>query len=102
MSADAFIEQVRTSLRRSLFQRLRPLGLSQDEINRLVTQATTRSIALSGVQELAAIAVSVGPVAAALESAVPDSPALANYRTVRDQVRDPIRELILDTVPDEV
>lgn len=102
MSADAFIEQVRTSLRRSLFQRLRPLGLTQDEINRLVSQATTRAMALSGVQELAAVAVAAGPVAVALQTAAPDSPALANYRTVREQVRDPIRQLMVDEVPEEV
>nr|WP_313430136.1 hypothetical protein [Brevundimonas diminuta] len=102
MSADAFIEQVRTSLRRSLFQRLRPLGLSQDEVNRLVSHATSRAMILSGIQELAAVAIAAGPVADALQTAAPDSPALVQYRNVREQVRDPIRNLMQQEAQVEV
>lgn len=96
MSAEAFIEQVRTSLRRSLFQRLRPLGLSHDEINRLVTQATSRAIILAGVQDLAELTSAAGPVVDALTTAVPDSPALVAFKQVREQVRGPVRELLVD------
>lgn len=94
MSTDAFLASVRSSLRRSLFQRLKPLGLSQDEVNRLVTQATSRAMALSNVADLAALASVAGPVVAALETASPGNPALAGFNTVRDNVRDPVRDLI--------
>lgn len=94
MSAETFVASVRTSLRRSLFQRLKPLGLSQDEVNRLVSQATSRAVELSGVQDLAAIAAATGPVLDALTAAAPTSPALANFRTVRDNVGSPIRDLV--------
>ncbi|WP_312145203.1 hypothetical protein [Brevundimonas sp.] len=94
MSADAFIASVRSSLRRSLFQRLKPLGLSQDEVNRMVTMAVSRAIVLTGVQDLALIAAATGPVVDALATAEPDSPALANFNTVRDGVGTPIRDLV--------
>ena len=94
MSADAYLASVRSSLRRSLFQRLKPLGLSQDEVNRLVTVATGRVMDLSNVADLAALASAAGPVVAALTTAAPDNPALASFNTVRDNVRDPVRDLI--------
>ena len=97
MSADAFLSSVRSSLRRSLFQRLKPLGLSQDEVNRLVTQATSRAMALSNLADLAVIASATGPVVAALTTAAPTSPALASFNTVRDSVGDPVRDLVEQT-----
>lgn len=94
MSAEAFVASVRSSLRRSLFQRLKPLGLSQDEVNRMVTMAVSRAIVLTGVQDLAQIAAASGPVLDALTDAEPDSPALASFKTVRDNVGSPIRDLL--------
>lgn len=94
MSADAFIAAVRVSLRRSLFQRLKTLGLSQDEVTRLVTVATGRAMDISGVKDLAAIASAAGPVVDALTTAAPDSPALASFNAVRDTVRDTVGDLL--------
>ena len=38
----AFVGAVNRSLRRSLFQKLAPLGLSQDQVTRLVADATRK------------------------------------------------------------
>lgn len=94
MTAEVFLAAVRSSLRRSLFQRLKPLGLSSDEVNRLVTVATSRAMALSGVKDLADLAVAAGPVVDALATAAPGDPALANFEAVRQGVAGPVGDLV--------
>ncbi|KQR52981.1 hypothetical protein [Brevundimonas sp. Leaf168] len=44
---DVFIAEVRRSLRAALFQKLRPYGLSQDDVTQLVAAATTSAMAVA-------------------------------------------------------
>lgn len=90
---DAFIAEVRRSLRASLFKQLRPYGLGQDEITRLVASATTRAIALANVRDLATIAQAATPPIDALRVADPANPTLATYDAVRGGLSGPVRDL---------
>ncbi|WP_312599162.1 hypothetical protein [Brevundimonas sp.] len=90
---DVFIAEVRRSLRASLFTRLRPYGLSQDEVTRLVASATDNAMKTAAIPDLAVAASLSGPVADALRTAAPDSPALKTYDAARKGLPDGVREL---------
>lgn len=90
---DVFIGEVRRSLRRSLFQKLKPYGLSQDDVTKLVATAVTRAIALSNIRELAVVATAATPVVDALRTADPTNPRLADYDAVRAGLPDRVQEL---------
>ncbi len=91
---DVFIAEVRRSLRASLFTRLRPFGLSQDEVTRLVASATDSAMKVAAIPALASAAGLSAPVANALRTAAPDSPALAAYDAARADLPDGVRELV--------
>lgn len=97
---NAFVGAVKTRIRRSLFTRLRGLGLPQDELTRVVSGGTLSVIDRAGVGDLAALAQASGPVVAALQVADPTNPALAEFNTVRERVRDDVSDLIILTAPE--
>lgn len=90
---DVFVGEVRRSLRRSLFQKLKPYGLGQDEVNKLVAGAVTRAIALANIRDLATIAQAARPPIDALRVADPTNPTLATYDAVRGGLSGPVRDL---------
>lgn len=90
---DVFIAEVRRSLRQSLFQKLKGYGLSQDDVTALVASATSKAMALADIPALAAAAALAPPVADALRTAVPGSPALAAYDSARAGLPPRIRQM---------
>lgn len=90
----AFVGAVNRSLRRSLFQKLAPLGLSQDQVTRLVADATSRAIVLANVKELATAAQIAAPVVQALRETAPSNPALATYEERRAQLPGRIQDVM--------
>jgi hypothetical protein len=90
---DVFIAEVRRSLRASLFTRLRPYGLSQDDVTRLVASATDNAMKAAAIPDLAVAASLSGPVADALRAAAPESPALKTYEDTRKGLSSGVRQL---------
>ncbi len=90
---DVFIAEVRRSLRASLFTRLRPYGLSQDEVTRLVASATDNAMKVAAIPDLVVAASLSGPVADALRAAAPESPVLRTYDEARNGLSSGVREL---------
>lgn len=90
---DVFIAEVRRSLRQSLFQKLKPYGLSQDDVTALVASATSKAMAVADIPALATAAALSAPVADALRTAAPNNPALADYDAARAALPSRVREL---------
>ena len=90
---DVFIAEVRRTLRATLFTRLSPFGLSQDEVTRLVATATDSAMKAAAIPDLAVAASLSGPVADALRAAAPDSPALKTYEDTRKGLSSGVRQL---------
>lgn len=90
---DVFIAEVRRALRQSLFQKLKGYGLSQDDVTAVVASATSKAMAVADIPALATAAGLAAPVADALRTAVPNSPALATYDTARAALPGRIRQL---------
>lgn len=98
-SIDAFVASITTSIRRSLYQRLKTLPLSDTEMTTLLATATRAAIDRSYVADLAAIAVAGGPLAAALADTVPEgdpqSPEVVAWRQRRDRAPLLVREMLM-------
>lgn len=92
---DAFVSEVTGSIRRSLFHRLKAFGFSQDELTGIVAGATREAVRRAQVADLAAITRAAGPVAAALETAAPDDPALAAFAAARVAVDPAVSDLLV-------
>ena len=90
---DVFIAEVRRSLRASLFTRLRPYGLSQEDVTRLVASATDSAMKAAAIPDLAIAASLSGPVADALRAAAPESPVLKTYEDTRKGLSSGVRQL---------
>lgn len=91
---DTFVAQATQSVRRSLFLRLRGLGLSQSELTRLVAGGSKAAVKQAQVADLAVAAAAAGPVVAALQAAAPGDPALAGYQAVRDSLPSGIQQIV--------
>lgn len=91
---DAFVSEVTGSIRRSMFHRLKGLGLQQDQVTHLVAGATREAVSRALVADLVALARAAGPVVAALEAAAPDDPALAAFVAAKGGVVPPVAELV--------
>lgn len=92
---DTFVNDVTRSIRRSLFNRLRTLAVSQDELTRIVSGATRAAVGRSQVADMAAVLAAAGPVVTALEAAAPSDPALAAFATVRDAAAGSVQDLLV-------
>lgn len=91
---DAFVDDVTRSIRRSLFHRLKGFGFSQDELTGIVSGATKEAVRRAQVADLTAVARAAGSVAAALETAAPGDPALADFAAAKASVGSPVLELV--------
>lgn len=98
---DVFVGAVKTRIRRSLFTRLRGLGLPQDDVTRIVSGGTLSVMDRAGVNDLAALAVASRPVVQALREAAPESPVLAEFDSVRLGVREDVAQLFMTDTPPE-
>ena len=91
---DVFVADVTRSIRRSLFNRLRTLAVSQDQLTQIVSGATRSAVARAQVSDMAAVLAAAGPAIAALEAAAPSDPALAAFVTVRDAAPSDVQSLL--------
>lgn len=92
--SDAYIAAARRSMRRSLFQRFKAMGLSQDRITQNVAAVSGAMIEQAGVVDLAVLAAAAGPLRTALAAAAPADPALATFDSVKEGVGTPVRDLL--------
>lgn len=76
---DTFVADVTRSIRRSLFHRLRGLGVGQSELTALIASTTRAAVERARVSDLAIIAAAAGPMAEALGATAPEDPALAAF-----------------------
>lgn len=98
-AVDAFVASISTSIRRSLYQRLKGLNLSQTELTALLATATRTAVERTYVAELAAVATAgaagAEAYAAAMEEGDPLDPAVIAWRERRDSAPLLVRELFL-------
>lgn len=92
---DAFVADVTSSIRRSLFRRLKDHGFTQSELTGIIAGAAKRAVERARVAELADLARRSGSMAAALEAAAPDDPALLAYRDATAGLPDDVAGLVL-------
>ena len=93
---DTFVADVTRSVRRSMLNRLKGLGLGQDQLRITVATAAKAAVARAQVSDMAAVLAAAGPAIAALEAAAPSDPALAAFIAVRDTSSADVQAL-LDT-----
>jgi len=93
MTVDELTAEVTVRVRRSLFQRLKHLNISQSELTGLVAGATKAAITRAGVSELAEMALAGAAVAATVEALDPDDAALVEWKARRTTVNPRIRDL---------
>lgn len=91
---DAFVANVRRSLRKSLFRKFSSAGLDQDAVTRAVATTSEAAMRTAAVEDLAALVAAAGPVVTALEAAAPDDPALLDFNVVRDNVSTEVSNLM--------
>lgn len=98
-AVDAFVASITTTIRRSLFQKLKGLEISQSELTALVASATREAIAKSYVADLAVIAVAGGAAAEAYGETAPEGdpmdPSVVAWRERRDGAPLLVRELFV-------
>lgn len=92
--SDAYIAAARRSMRRSLFQRFKKMGMPQDQIVQNVAKVSGAMLEQAGVADLAVLAAAAGPLRDALSTAAPGDPALATFNAVKDGVGTPVRDLL--------
>ncbi|MFN3354359.1 MAG: hypothetical protein ACK4Z5_12180 [Brevundimonas sp.] len=95
---DAFVNDVTRAIRRSIYQRLKERGFSQDELTAVVSTATRAALQRAGVRDLAALASAGAQVAATYEAALPPGdplpPSLESWKVTRDSSPERIRPLL--------
>lgn len=94
MCAEAFVADVTTSIRRSLFQRLKTHGFSQSELTGIIAGAAKAAVLRARVSDLATLAGAARDMAETLGVSAPDDPALAAFLVVKDNLPDDVRILV--------
>ena len=92
-----FVTAVTASVRRSLYQRLKSMPLSQTELTAIISTAAKLAIERAHVAELATLAVAGGAAAEAYGGTIgeedPLDPTLETWRDRKNNASSPVREL---------
>lgn len=98
VTVEQFMAAVSLSLRQTLYRKMKDKGLSQDQITQIVASATNQAIEVTGLTDLATLAVAAGPIVSALTTSDPENPALASFAAAKDAVRENVKGLYETTV----
>jgi len=93
VTPDQLVSEITVSIRRSLFQRLKTLPISQSELTGLIATATRAVITKGQVGDLAVMAAEGANLAGVVEAADPDDPALFTWKSRRSGMDPKIRDL---------
>lgn len=92
-----FVSTVTTGIRRSLYQRLKSLPISQTELTTIISNATKVAVERAHVAELATLAIAGGAAAEAYGDTIgeddPLDPRVETWRERKNSASSPVLEL---------